>query len=90
MEKLLEISSRVTTVMLLAGVLLWVQAPDGRTADAVLKTGLVILIATPVTRLLAALVEEVRAREWRYVALGFAVLVLLGGSIAVAMYLRPS
>jgi len=50
-----------------------------------LTVGLLALMATPVARLLAAIAQETRAREWRFAALGLAVLALLACSIAISV-----
>lgn len=72
-----------TTILLAVGLALWLAGATSP-ATVTLNTGLIILMATPVVRLVWALVEEVRAREWRFVALGVVVLVLLFGSLLVS------
>ena len=75
---------RLATTLVLAVGLALRLAGAGDTAWLVLQAGLVLLMATPVVRLLWALMAEVRAREWRFVALGVMVLVMLFGSYLVS------
>jgi hypothetical protein len=84
MERILDLASPLTGVVLLVGLLLWMRNPDSPAADVVLTTGLIVLIAAPVGRLVAALVHEIRRREWRFVLLGAVVLLLLGASVAIS------
>jgi uncharacterized membrane protein len=81
MDLLVAAASAATTTTLAAGLLLWMRPETAAAADLVVNTGLLILIATPVARLAGGIVEELRAREWRFAALGAAALVLLVGSL---------
>lgn len=83
METLVRISTWMSIALLATGMVVWSIAP-GDVGLLVLHVGLVLLMATPVTRLVGVLVEEIRAREWRFVALGVAVLVLLCGSVLIS------
>jgi uncharacterized membrane protein len=71
------------TILLAAGLALWLAGATSPAAIT-LNAGLLILMATPVVRLLWALVAEARAGEWRYVALGVVVVALLFGSYLVS------
>jgi uncharacterized membrane protein len=84
MEAVLRVGSGVSLVLLVAGLLLWLREPLGERTELVLNTGLVLLMVTPVSRLLSAVTEEIRARDWRFAALGFAVLALLGCSVMIS------
>jgi hypothetical protein len=88
MELLLRAWWGVALAHLLVGMVLWLQAPLEDRADMPLGMGLVLLMAAPVLKLLSVLIDEVRARDWRFALLGFAVLMLLGGSVMLAM--RPN
>ena len=83
-DTILSIASVTTTVTLAAGLLLWGLGQDSRSADLVIDTGLVVLMAMPVARLLDTLIREIRERDWRFAALGVIVLLLLGSSVAIA------
>jgi hypothetical protein len=85
METLLHASSAASLGLLVVGMVLWLWAPLGDRAELALGAGLVLLMMTPVLKLLSVLADEVRARDWRFVALGVVVLVLLGGSVMLAL-----
>jgi uncharacterized membrane protein len=73
----------VAAVCLLAGLLMWMTAaPSGR---GLMDAGLIILMATPVLRVLLAAVDYARARDWVFAAVAVAVLAILIGS---AIYSR--
>ena len=88
MTFVLRAGSIVSTMLLGIGIVLALAAPEPsearRAAPALLMGGLIILMATPVANLLVALVDEIAAREWSFVAAGAIVLLLLGGSLLVA------
>jgi hypothetical protein len=86
MEMVLRVWSGLSLALLVLGMALWLQAPFGDPADLVLNIGLVLLLATPVVKLLSVLLDEVRARDWGFAALGLAVLALLGGSVTLAFF----
>ncbi|MGH8397602.1 MAG: DUF1634 domain-containing protein [Gammaproteobacteria bacterium] len=49
----------------------------GLHASAFLVAGIVVLLLTPIARLLSGVVASARARDWLYVAIGLIVLVLV-------------
>ena len=57
----------------------------GRSAGAILTTGLVLLMATPILRVIVSIVEYVRMRDWLFVAVTLFVLLVLAGTMAVAL-----
>lgn len=63
---------------LLLGLFLFLRAPDGRLTTAVVTLGLMTLMATPALRVLVAVVESVRMRDWFFVSTTLAVVLLLG------------
>jgi len=52
-----------------AGLLLHVRRPGSPEASLALHAGLVLLMASPALRLLIALMERVRRRDWTFVAM---------------------
>jgi hypothetical protein len=84
MEQIMRVWSSVTVALLLIGMLLWLRSPAGEYTNTALGMGLFLLMVTPVLKLLSVMIDEVRARDWRFAALGVAVLALLAGSIALA------
>ena len=45
---------------------------------------MIILLATPATRVIVSVIEYVRERDWMFVVLTLVVLAALAGSVAVA------
>jgi hypothetical protein len=85
MELVMRAWSAASLGLLVLGMVLWLRAPGGDVSEMALGAGLVLLMTTPVLKLLSVLADEIRARDWRFALLGFAVLLLLGGSVMVAL-----
>jgi hypothetical protein len=81
---LLQLAQAATTLALACGVVLWIAAPGSPRVELILDAGLVLLMMAPVVRLIGAVIEEARAREWRFAALGVGVLVLMSVSLMIA------
>ena len=75
MEQVLRTATWIAAALLLAGLGLWLA--DVAMADAVLHAGLWLLISTPVARVLMALAEYLKTRDWTFVALTLVVLASL-------------
>jgi hypothetical protein len=60
-----------------AGLLLHIRRPGSPEASLVLHAGLVVLMASPAARLLFALIERVRSRDWTFVVMTLIVAVEL-------------
>ena len=84
--RVLKTGVLVSTVLLALGLLSWLLGAG--IAGMLLNAGLVTLMATPVVRLLASLVEYVRTREWFFVVMTAAVVVVLIGTGLYAVYER--
>ena len=54
-------------------------------ANRVLAAGLMLLMATPIVRVVASLVEYLRIRDWWFAATTVVVLAVLMGAVAVAL-----
>ena len=54
------------------------------TAGVLLKIALIVLIATPPTRVVISVIEYVRERDWLFVVLTVVVLLALAGSLMAA------
>ena len=78
----------VSAMLLAAGLALWLARPDGARAAWLLSSGLVVLIATPIMRVVLSLAEYVRLREWFFVATTMAVLIELAVTVIVALARR--
>lgn len=73
----------VSSVLMGLGLLAWLL--DFTVAATLLNAGLVSLMATPVVRLLASLIEYLRTREWFFVWMTGAVVVVLVGTVVYAV-----
>jgi uncharacterized membrane protein len=83
--RVLYIGSISSTALLVIGLLFSFWRPDGRPATFFLQGGLIVLMATPVARVVVSIVEYAANRDWLFVGLTMTVLVILLGSLFVAM-----
>jgi hypothetical protein len=60
-----------------AGLVLWVAGGHPTAANGILTTGLVILMMTPLARVVTSIVVYVRMRDWFFVGTTIAVFVVL-------------
>jgi hypothetical protein len=60
-----------------AGLVLWMAGGPSTTANTILTTGLVILMMTPLARVVTSIVVYVRMRDWFFVGTTIAVFVVL-------------
>ena len=81
----LQVGSIASTVLLAIGLGLALIAPHLRATGLFLTVGLVVLMATPVARVIASVVEYASERDWTFVALTSVVLLVLTGSLLVAL-----
>jgi uncharacterized membrane protein len=85
----LLVAGVATSALLLAvGLVLWLAHPDAVAASWLLNCGLVVLIATPITRVILSFAEYVRMRDWFFVATTMAVLIELAVTVIVALARR--
>ena len=88
--RVLRLGVGASSVLLSAGLLLaLIHEADG-VAPIVLTTAIVVLLATPATRVAISVVEYVRERDWLFVALTLIVLLTLAGSVVVAFWMPGS
>jgi uncharacterized membrane protein len=78
----------LSALLLAAGLALWLAHPNGARAMWLLNGGLVVLIATPILRVILSLAEYVRLRDWVFVATTMAVLIELAVTVIVALARR--
>ena len=74
-----------STAALLAGLVLWALDAAPAVAARLLNAGLLILMATPLLRVVVSLVEYARMRDWFFVLTTLAVLSILCVSVAIAL-----
>lgn len=72
----------IAAAVLIVGLVLFLT---GRPAEPILTTGLFVLMGTPALRVAVAIVEARRQRDWVFVGATFAVVVLLGLTLFVAL-----
>jgi uncharacterized membrane protein len=85
MEAVLLGANRISTGLLVCGLVMWLVLGFDWSATLTLHAGLMLLMAAPVVRLVGAIGEELRAGEWVYAALGIVVVVLLCAGVFVAL-----
>jgi uncharacterized membrane protein len=83
--RVLTIGTRASTACLAAGLMLTFFIPEARVTAVLLTAGIVVLMATPVTRVIVSVVEFARQRVWLFVLHTCIVLALLVGSLVVAL-----
>ncbi len=82
--RVLRIGVAASSICLAAGLVLTLLGDSGAAADALLTTGLVILVATPVGRVVISVVEFTIERDWFFVAMTTIVLLELLASVFAA------
>jgi uncharacterized membrane protein len=70
---------------LAAGLLLFLLAPETALTPILLNAGLVILMATPMLRVVVSVIEYVNMEDWFYVYLTVAVVLELSVTIIYAL-----
>jgi uncharacterized membrane protein len=75
--RLLEAGVIVSAACLAIGLVLWMIARDSPMAHVLLTAGLVVLMLTPLARVVASFVAWVRLRDWFFVATTVMVFVVL-------------
>ena len=74
----------LSSICLAAGLAMTLSGKGSGAAVRVAELGLLILIATPVARVIISCVEYIRDRDWLFVALTAVVLLSLAGSVVAA------
>jgi uncharacterized protein (DUF983 family) len=77
----------LSAASLVCGLAIYLRAPDTPLAPRFLSIGLIVLMATPLLRVLFSVVEYARMRDWFFVFVTAVVLVQLTVTMIVA--LRP-
>jgi uncharacterized membrane protein len=76
----------VSVVVLASGLALTLAGAAPAAADRILRVGLMILVATPVARVMAATVEYAMERDWAFLAITISVLAVLFASLLAALH----
>lgn len=85
LARLLVTGVIASAVLLFIGLALWLESPDSHAARWLLNAGLIVLMATPILRVVVSVVEYVRIRDWFFVAITIVVLVELTLTVVVAL-----
>jgi uncharacterized membrane protein len=75
--RLLETGVLIASACLAAGLAWWLVAGDTHPVHQLLTVGLIVLMLTPLARVLASLVAYLRLRDWFFVATTVMVFVVL-------------
>jgi uncharacterized membrane protein len=81
----LRLGAFTSTALLAAGLILQLSGIDRSLSQALTAAGLIVLMATPVLRVVVSVGEYAVERDWTFLALTGSVLVILLGSLLVAM-----
>ena len=77
-----------SSACLAVGLVLVLFTGAGGAAGILLQTGIIVLLATPVARVVVSTVQYVIARDWTFAALTVIVLVELMASVVAAFVLN--
>lgn len=83
--RILGVGAVTSTALLAVGLVLQLAGALPDVANAMTHVGLIVLIATPVARVVASVVDFTLSRDWVFVTLTSLVLVILLGSLLVAI-----
>lgn len=82
----LRFGTIASSVLFAAGLVMTLTGYGNGVARVVLALGLMILLGTPVARVIVSVIEYVRERDWPFVVVTMIVLLALAASV-VAAYL---
>jgi uncharacterized membrane protein len=83
--RVLRVGVTTSSVCLAAGLILSLLPAPAALVSALLQTGLVVLLATPVARVIVSIVEYVVERDWTFAMLTAVVLLELAASAVAAL-----
>jgi len=78
----------VSAVLLATGLLFWLWRPGAPPTAWLLNAGLIVLMGTPIVRVIVSVAEYVRLREWVFVIVTLIVLTELTVTVGVALTRR--
>lgn len=82
--RVLRLGTATSSTCFAAGLSLMILGRSGGLARVLLSAGLIILLATPATRVVVSVAEYARERDWLFVALTLLVLLALAASVWAA------
>jgi uncharacterized membrane protein len=83
--RLFTVGVAVSAVVLAVGLAMFLLAPESPTTSYLLDAGLLILMATPMLRVLLSVVEYIRMRDWVFVTTTLAVVAELSVTVISAL-----
>jgi uncharacterized membrane protein len=86
--RLLVIGVIVSAALLASGLVFWLWHPGAPPSSWLLNAGLIVLMATPIVRVIVSVAEYVRLREWFFVVVTLVVLAELTVTVGVALSRR--
>jgi uncharacterized membrane protein len=84
----LRVGVRASTICLIAGLLLSLLVPQFSGGPTLMTVGLLILMSTPVARVVASVIEYAAERDWLFVVLTSLVLLEICAAVVAALVLR--
>jgi uncharacterized membrane protein len=81
----LAVGTTLSTGLLAVGLAGWMVGGPSPLSAGCMHGGLLVLMATPVVRVLASVVEYARERDWAFVATTLAVLAVLTATLVAAV-----
>lgn len=82
--RLLHTGVFLSAIAMAAGLALWMIQGETALSSGILTTGLMILMATPIMRVLVSLVAYLRMRDWLFAGTTVLVFVLLAVTVTLA------
>ena len=82
--RLLQGGVLTSAACLAFGLIVWMAAGPTRLSSGALTLGLIVLMATPIMRVIVSLVAYIRMRDWFFVMTTIAVFVLLTVTVVLA------
>ena len=83
--RVLRLGLTVSIGVLMAGLALDLSGLAPEAADWILRAGLMILMATPIARVAASVLEYAAERDWTFLAVTLSVLLVLFASLFAAL-----
>ncbi len=81
----LKVGALTSTGLLAAGLILELAGVNPALSATLTRAGLIVLMATPVARVVVSVADYAMERDWLFLALTATVLVILVGSLMVAL-----
>jgi len=84
---ILRVGAYGSVALLLLGLLLWAAVPGG-IGIQVMRVGVLVLMSTPMVRIVTLLFVYLRARDWKYALISFVVLLIVLASSLLGINLQ--